>query len=98
LKRNINWTKGKKNNQKNEDKNKIKNKNKILIEEWNWKKINSTKDPKKKNIYIYIYRANWDGRMKLKTNKTSIRGSRKIFKIKRIRTEVEIQITKRVKL
>ena len=37
--------------------------------------------------------------MKLKINKTSIRGSRKKkFKIKRIRTEVEIQITKRVKL
>jgi hypothetical protein len=31
----------------------------------------------KLKIYIYIYIANWDGRIKLKTNKTSIRGSRK---------------------
>jgi hypothetical protein len=28
-------------------------------------------------LKIYIYIANWDGRIKLKTNKTSIRGSRK---------------------
>jgi hypothetical protein len=37
--------------------------------------------------------------MKLKTNKTSIKRPRiKIKKIKKIRTKVEISITKRVKL
>jgi hypothetical protein len=43
------------------------------------KKINSTKGLKKKKNQIEKkkYIANWDGRMKLKINKTSIRGSRK---------------------
>jgi hypothetical protein len=45
-------------------------------------------------MYIYIYIANWDGMMKLKLNKTSIKESRVKIWIKKIRTEVEKLTTK----
>jgi hypothetical protein len=40
---------------------------------------------------------NWDWKTKLKTNKTSIKGLRKTIR-KKIKTEVEMQTTKRTKL
>jgi hypothetical protein len=41
---------------------------------------------------------NWDWRIKLKINKISKKGQEQKLKIKIIRTEVKIPITKKVKL